>query len=271
MIINILLVIAGTMAGLTEANYKYYCNFADDLSAKCLGKYDKYSIRVISEHKAIESRRRSRDLVEYVTEVCPVGKAVEGGAQGSLQMSNEEQCDIPVLRGATIKYDKTPGSKLLGRSTTYNVFYPDDQGLARSGPDLAMSYRFDILKPIPMAGLDLSHSSPGTSIFATFTSHKPQRWKVELISHPVLRVEAKFYLEEPHSRFTELKLIAVDNGIMKLTYTGLNNTSAPVQAFFFRLPSKEPLYGPGPYYGVMITYKTDPIMLFDKRMPVNGR
>ncbi|KAF4730263.1 hypothetical protein FOZ63_029521 [Perkinsus olseni] len=242
-----------TFVHLVDAEEKYYCYFKADLLAHCIGRSSSGPVKTISQHGALQDPQKPDELV-FTTDICSVqDQRPAQGVGGALYVDTVVPCDIEGLQAMVIPYRETEGSRIHRRPTRYHLTYPSSTG----------ETQFDKLQPIAVGDLKLGRAQKSDGILSTFESHSPIHLKAVLTeinlpnSRPVVKATFKMLTDAGSQR--ELFPLSSKDGVMRLTTTEYHPPR--VEAFFFKLPSRRENY-----YGLMITFNDEPIMLFNTSM-----
>ncbi|KAF4731273.1 hypothetical protein FOZ62_027364 [Perkinsus olseni] len=261
-----LMTIGITLVRLVNAEYKYYCEFIDELIAQCIGKRKGGLISTLSQHGALIDPAGQSNDVRFTSDVCDVQDRPGSSSKGSLHVNPHRVCRIDGMQTAALPYRR----EILAASPSTHYYLTD--------PRSDVEYMLNKVQPIETEKLQVPRCQRAGVTVATFESHWPRHWKAELVEQDypvpprrmsrrsqrygqVRRLEAKFTIERAAGVWQHIPILGTVGNIMKLDATlghgdGTNFTEA--EAFFFEVPTRG-----DPRYGVMLTSKGEPTVLFD--------
>ncbi|KAF4682627.1 hypothetical protein FOZ60_010283, partial [Perkinsus olseni] len=261
-----LVTIGITLVRLVNAEYKYYCDFMDEMVAQCIGKTKGGLISTLSQHGALIDPAEQSNDIRFTSDVCDIQDRPKSSSEGSLDVNPHRVCRIEGMQRAKISYRRA--ALAGGSSTYYYLTYPRSD----------VEYLFNKLRPMAMEKLQVPRCQQAGVTVATFESHWPRHWKAELVEQDypvpprrmskrsrrygqVRRLKAKFTIESAEGAWRHIPILGTADNIMKLDATlghgdGTNFTEA--EAFFFEIPTRG-----DPRYGVMVTSRGEPTVLFD--------
>ncbi|KAF4665584.1 hypothetical protein FOL46_003574 [Perkinsus olseni] len=158
-----------TLVRLVNAEYKYYCDFIDELIAQCIGKRKGGLISTLSQHGAlIEPAGQSND-VRFTSDVCDVQDRPRSSSKGTLHVNPHRVCRIDGMQTATLPYRRA----ILAASPSTHYYLTD--------PRSDVEYMLIKVQPIEMKKLQVPRCQRAGVTVATFESHWPHHWKAELV------------------------------------------------------------------------------------------
>ncbi|KAF4704906.1 hypothetical protein FOZ63_012839, partial [Perkinsus olseni] len=93
-----------SLVRFVDAEYKYYCEFMDEMVAQCIGKTKGGLISTLSQHGALTHPEHPKE-VRYVTDVCHIKDRrtwFPSFASGSLHVDPRVRCDIEIEVGTGV-------------------------------------------------------------------------------------------------------------------------------------------------------------------------
>ncbi|KAF4690902.1 hypothetical protein FOZ60_016737 [Perkinsus olseni] len=261
-----LVTIGISLVRLVDAEYKYYCDFMDEMVAQCIGKRKGGRISTLSQHGALIQPAEQSNDIRFTSDVCDIQDRPEGYGRGYLHVNPHRVCRIQGMQRAKMSYQRA--ARVRGPSTYYYLTYPRSD----------VEYLFNKIRPMAMEKLQVPRCQQAGVTVATFESHWPRHWKAELVEQDypvpprrmskrsrrygqVRRLKAKFTIKSAEGAWQHIPILGTADNIMKLDATlghgdGTNFTEA--EAFFFEIPTRG-----DPRYGVMVTSRGEPTVLFD--------
>lgn len=248
-----------TLIAVVEAEYKYYCEFQLPLLAMCVGREAGGPWRSLSMHGALINPRQPQHI-RYRDDECIVKDSSKSAAGGSIRVDPHLPCSIEGMQGKKMCYTK----KVAARRPTM-LQLTDSHGY-----DLLNE--LEKLEPIHLQHLRVPECQSAGETVATFVSHEPQHWKVEVQEEDcplprwklgrslggnrhVRRLKATFSIEKSDGTSQVVPILRTVNNVMEL---GPREGASRTEAFFFGVKTRRELH-----QGVMITFGGKPRMLFN--------
>ncbi|KAF4754855.1 hypothetical protein FOZ63_025632 [Perkinsus olseni] len=267
-----LMTIGITLVRLVNAEYKYYCEFIDELIAQCIGKRKGGLINTLSQHGALTHPENSNE-VRYVTEVCRMQDRHTWFRRGSLHVDPQAKCDIEIEVAAGILTGNISYEREKPILDLPSYYYLTNQLTG-------MGYALFKLDPMPLEYLELRRDQSTKKTGTTFVSHGPRYWKAILTEEVrpapsrgsrmrrldirARRRTAEFLTRTVNGTMTKLVVLRTADGVMKLGATPSDHDGdSPLraEAFVFGYSWKDEHHR-----GIMVTHKGEPVMLFNTNM-----